>query len=72
VVRLPKGDTGTRRHIITAKAVDKYGYTGETEVEIIVTDSMSDETPTPEPEPKSDKPELPPAASSPDSTQPTI
>jgi membrane peptidoglycan carboxypeptidase len=34
-VRLPKGETGSRRHIVTAKAIDKLGYEGEARVEIV-------------------------------------
>lgn len=33
-IRLPKGETGTNRHVITAKAIDRYGYATESTVEI--------------------------------------
>lgn len=41
VIRLPKGETGTRRHIITVKAIDKYGYASENTIEIKTSDSGS-------------------------------
>ena len=41
VIRLPKGEIGTNRHTVTAKAVDIYGYSSEFTVEIKTGSSAS-------------------------------
>jgi penicillin-binding protein 1A len=43
-VRLPKVETGSRRHIITAKAIDKFGYESEATVEIVTEDALPSAT----------------------------
>jgi membrane peptidoglycan carboxypeptidase len=40
-VRLPKVEIGSRRHIITAKAIDKLGYENSAQIEITTADSTS-------------------------------
>jgi len=44
-VRLPKVEIGSRRHVITAKAIDKFGYEGEATVEITTADAAPANTP---------------------------
>ena len=43
-VRLPKTENGSRRHVITAKAIDKFGYENETQVEIITANPETEVT----------------------------
>lgn len=45
IVRLPKGELGTNHHVITVKAIDQFGYSGEDTIEII-TDKNGSNTST--------------------------
>jgi membrane peptidoglycan carboxypeptidase len=44
-IRLPKGESGDNSHTITARAIDKYGYAGESDLEIITTDALDNNLP---------------------------
>lgn len=45
-VRLPKGETGTTHHTITAKIIDKLGYGGKASIDVVIS---KDGSPTPVP-----------------------
>ncbi len=40
IIRLPKSEQGKNYHIITVKAIDKYGYSSEQNVQIITSDKI--------------------------------
>jgi membrane peptidoglycan carboxypeptidase len=65
-IRLPKGEAGTNRHIISAKAIDKYGYSNQADVEIITAKNVSSDSSTSAPATSSS---LPPSTTT-DNSQP--
>jgi membrane peptidoglycan carboxypeptidase len=66
VIRLPKGEIGTNRHTVTAKAIDIYGYSSEYTVEIKTSPDGSSASSTTTPSTAADSgPETSTPASSP-------